>query len=277
VEGLTMPAPTQYDFFLGGADLEMDAIRALLEQHAPDQMHDMHLRWGARASAYREEIEASLKSGHTPVLVELENDLDLKDESLQVVDHHGAAAGRDKPTSLHQVFALLGLASAAWTRWHELVAANDRGYIEALRECGASPEEIREIRAADRAAQGITPEQEAEAQRAVQHTRTLADGDLTVVRLPHARTAAVTDRLHPALGGPGYRNLLIESPEELNFYGEGMLVHALNLAFPGGWYGGALPDQGFWGHGPPVVDVKQFLLREIERAGAYAGMPQHTG
>ena len=265
------------EFFLGGADLEMDTIRALLKQYAPDRVHDLHLRWGAKASAYRVEIENCLAAGCTPVLIELEDDLSLDAQPVRIVDHHGALAGNDKPTSLHQVFALLDLARSEWTRWYELVAVNDRGYIPALLDMGATREEIVRVRAADRAAQGITPEEEITAERAAHDAETLAGGALTVVRLSHSRTAAVTDRMHPGLGGPGYRNLFVKSPDELNFYGSGMLVLALDCAFPGGWYGGALPEQGFWGHGPPLLDALPLLLREIEAEMTAAKVRHHAG
>ena len=89
------------------------------------------------------------------MLVELEDDLGLGDHCLSI-NHHGPVAGADAPTALHQVFDLLGLPPEGWTRRMELVAANDRGHVAAMRHIGAGLEEIREIRAADRAAQGIT-------------------------------------------------------------------------------------------------------------------------
>ncbi len=61
-------------------------------------------------------------------------------------------ASYDKPTSLQQIFALLGLSAERWTRWFALVAANDRGHIAEMVGLGATPEEIAQVRAADRAA-----------------------------------------------------------------------------------------------------------------------------
>ncbi len=234
-------------FFLGGYDLEMVTIRDLLHQVAPERVHDKRLAWGAKASAYAEEIRQALEQDFTPVLVELVDDLGLDATTILVADHHGERAGERQPTSLHQIFALLGLPPEGWTRWFELVAANDRGYISALIEMGATLEEIVEVRAADRAAQGITPEEETAGARAVAQAQTVANGRLTIVRLPHARTATVADRLQPELGGPGYQNLLVYGPEQVNFFGSGKLVRALDNQFPGGWYGGALPARGFWG------------------------------
>lgn len=265
-------SPDRLVFFLGGRDLEMVTIRGLLQIHAPRGFHDKGLTWGARASAYQGEIESALAAGKTPVLIELENDLGLGPATtIVIVDHHGERAGAEEPTSLHQVFRLLGLSAAAWTHWHELVAANDRGHIPALLEAGATQEEIVQVRAADRAAQGITPEEEAQGERAAACAETLLEGKLTITRLPHSRTATVADRLHDALGGPGYKNLLVLCPHEVDVYGTGALVRALDWKYPGGWYGGALPERGYWGHGerfPPEPEIVRFVQQQIlERQG----------
>jgi hypothetical protein len=161
---------------------------------------------------------------------------------------------------------LLCLPPERWTRWFDLVAANDRGYIPALVKIGATREEISKVRTAGRVAQGITPKEEAEGERAVAHAKTIANGMLTVVRLPHSRTATVTDRLQPELGGAGYENLLVYCPDQVNLFGSGALILALNEKFPGGWYGGALPTRGFWGHEAPVPDVLPVLLSCIGKA-----------
>src|SRR5947209_1249501 len=119
----------KYIFFLGGRDLEMSTIRELLSSHAQGRFHDRGLAWGARTSAYRDEIARALEAGQTPVLVELEDDVGLDPARVVVVDHHGTKAGHDRPTSLEQVFALLGRPRDEWSRWFALVAANDRAHI----------------------------------------------------------------------------------------------------------------------------------------------------
>lgn len=257
-------------FFLGGRDLEMLAIRELLEEAAPGRFHDKALSWGARASAYRDEIDACRSRGDTPVLVELEDDLGL--DALVVVDHHGQRAGEDAKTSLEQVFDLLALPPERWTRWHTLVAANDRAYIPGLVAAGATREEIVRVRAADRAAQGITPDEEAEAERALEQAVSLCGGQLTVVNARHARLAAVEDRLHAALGGPGFDNLLLIAPDEVNFSGDGRVVLALESRFPGGWYGGALPGQGFWGHAGRPEGLVEAVVVAVDAGGQGAGV-----
>jgi len=252
--------PSKLRFCLGGYDLEMVIIRDLLLEIAPGQLYDRVLLWGARSSDYGEQIRVCLAQNHIPVLVELVDDLNLDPSQVIVVDHHGERAGKDRPASLHQVFDLLELPPERWTRWFDLVAANDSGYIPAMLALGASPEEMIDVRAADRAAQGITVEQEELGAKAAARATVLAGGQLTLVYLEHNRTATVTDRLQPELGGPGYSNLLVLSPDEINFYGTGEIISQLEAAFPGGWYGGALPERGFWGHSSPQLDVLSFLL-----------------
>lgn len=250
------PRVDQLRFFLGGRDLEMVTIRKLLEQHVPGQFEDDGLSWGAKASAYRDRIMQALATGRIVVLVELEDDLGLLaadsqrpavDPTVVKVDHHGELAGRNRPTALEQVFQLLQLPTSAWTRWHELVAANDRGHVRAMLESGATQQELQAVRAADRSAQGITADQEAAGRQATERAEILLDGSLTLVHLPHDRTATVTDVLDQNLGGPGFENLLVLCPESAMFFGSGQAIEALRAAFPNGFYGGDLPERGFWG------------------------------
>lgn len=252
-------------FFLGGNDLEMVTIRDLLASVPGVRVIDRQLAWGAKASAYAAEIGEAVARGETPVLIELENDLGLNSAQFIDIDHHGASAGAEASTSLEQVFALLALPPSAWTRWHALVAANDRGHIPAMREMGATEAEIAQVRAADRAAQGITADQERDAEAAIASAEVVAGGDLVIVRLPHGKTAAVVDRLVMQKTPP--ENVLVLSPGEVNFFGRGDLVHALDARFPGGWKGGALPARGFWGRHGEGADVSAFLRRQFAATG----------
>ena len=253
-----------YHVFLGGQDLEMTAIATLARAAlGPAAVSDKALGWGAAASAYASEIAAAAARGVTPVLVELHPDMPLPAGSV-LVDHHGARAG--EPTSLEQVFALLRLPAAAWTRDFALIAANDRGHVAGLRAMGASAQEIARIRAADRRAQGITLEEEAAGRAALAAAERRPDG-LIVARLPHGRAATLTDPL--AESGAADSELLALMPGEVAFFGTGARVAALDAAFPGGWSGGELPRRGFWGcHFDGAVDAAP-LLAALE-AGASA-------
>ena len=241
----------QLNFFLGGADLEMVEIARLLRDRRPgDPVYAVHSRplpWGVGVSAYGNATREALAHGATPVLIELHNDLALPADRIIEIDHHGDRAGAGRPTSIEQVFALLGRPPEQWTRRLALVAANDRGYIPGLIATGATPNEIVAIRAEDRAAQGITTAEEEEAARAVAAREQLGGGAITVVTLAHDRFAAVSDRLHRGLGGPGYAALLTLGAGEAQYDGSGAAIARLSGAVPGSWHGGALPERGFWG------------------------------
>lgn len=249
-------------FFLGGGDLEMLAIRELLDTHGVCVV-DRELGWDeARVSRYAEEIARAVGAGDTAVLVELTIDGPLPTGCI-VVDHHGERAGEGKPGSLRQVFELLRLPESAWTRQMDLIAANDSGYLPAMQALGATVAEMTEIRARDRAAQGLTADEERSAAAATAARRFLANGRLAVVELDHRRSGVVADLLAPELGGPGADNLLVLMPDETAFYGEGTLVAALDGAWPGGWRGGALPRRGYWGVARRLPEVADFLAQRL--------------
>ncbi len=236
-----------FRFFLGGHDLEMGEIKTLLSSVAPGRCEDMGLAWGAKASGYAAQIAASLAAGETPVLVELLDDLPstLDRRLIVIADHHGDRAGGEAPTSLHQIFALLKLPAAAWTRRMDLVAANDRAHVAGLQAAGATITEIIAIRAEDRAAQGITEADEAEARRAIAE-RCRADG-FTEVTTTSNTSSAIADLMLPALGGPGYDSLLVVMLGKIAVFTCGDAIQRLAAAFPGSYWGGDLPRRGFWG------------------------------
>ncbi|MBI5004431.1 hypothetical protein HZC00_05060 [Candidatus Kaiserbacteria bacterium] len=251
-----------FKFFLGGADAEMRHIAEVLSTNDVPFV-DAGLGWGAHASAYAAEIAVAAQDGFTPVLVELDNELHAATEwspaknpvalppGTVVVDHHGNRSG--EPASILQVLALIGREP---TRWDDLIAANDSGFIPAMLAIGATDWEVDSVRAADRSAQGITPEQESEAERAIASTE--VDGRLKVVHLAHSKCATITDRLFGR-----YDQLLVLSGDgEANFYGDGALCAVLKEKFAG-WTGGSgLGQEGgnaFWGGNPPHAEVEKFL------------------
>lgn len=249
-------------FFLGGCDLEMTAIDELLREAGHgDRIVDRSLAWGAHASSYAEDILAALAAGETPVLVELLDDLpDTVDRSRLIeIDHHGPRAGHGRPTSIEQIFHLVGWpAGLVWTRRRTLVAANDRGHARAMRAIGASPEEIRAIRDADRAAQGITAEVEAESRRALAAAR--REGPLLIVETTSPTASAVHDFLLPEYGGDGSSDVLVATASTWGFSGDGRVIADLSMT-PGCWYGGDLPERGFWGAPLGTVSRETLVAR----------------
>lgn len=224
--------------FAGGHDGEMTEITRVCRE-AGVEVIDHNLPWGAKVSNYASEIAKAVADGKIPVLVELTMDEKIP-ESAVVVDHHNENAGR--PASLLQVLSLLGIEP---TRRQQLIAANDSGYIPAMLAMGASPDEIAEVRYADRAAQGITPEQEQEAERAIAAAEVI--NGVTIIRMSHSKSSPVCDRL---FNPEKEERLLILSNgkdgSEVNFFGNGELCRQLRNKFRG-WMGGNLPQNGFWG------------------------------
>ena len=185
-------------FLLGGQDLEMQTIRELL---AANQIPyaDRQLRWdNAVVSRYAEDIEKFCAFHPLGRIygIELANDLPSLPSSYQSID---------------QVLHLLRLPVE---RRHQLVAANDCRYIPGLQAAGATPEEIAEIRKADRQAQGVSDEEERLAEEAIAH-HLKRRGRLLVVRAGCSSFSPICDRLYP------YHSLLIYTADEWVFYGEG--------------------------------------------------------
>lgn len=248
---------------LGGYDAEMLAIADACRK-AGVAVVDKHLGWGAAASAYQEEIAQAVSEGKTPVLIELSLDIELP-ANVIVVDHHNENAGR--PASILQVLSLLGVEP---TRRQQLIAANDCGYIPAMLALGATPEEVAAVRLADRSAQGITPEQESEAERAIAAAEAI--NGVTIVRMAHSKTATVCDRLFNP--DKEQRLLILSGDGESNFFGNGELCRLLQgedtgkkteqgytiYSHFGGWIGGNLPTSGFWGGYADQSEVEKFVV-----------------
>ena len=167
------------------------------------------------------------------------------------VDHHtyGEDDRSNPKSSLEQVAEILGV---ELTLDEQFVSANDKGYIPAMEKLGAelrlSAEDLQEIisniRMRDREMQGVTPEQEAQAQEAVEKLGEIKEKrNYIQLDLPHSKTSTVTDRLYGK-----YDNLLITSQDgETNFYGTTEIIKMLNEMF-GGWLGGQLDQgSGYWG------------------------------
>lgn len=250
----------KYFFLLGGHDAEMERIRMVLE-NARLPFLDKFLGWGAKASAYGEDLPG-IALNYTPVMVELEIDCELPEGTI-VVDHHGSRSA--EPASLLQVLTLLGIEP---TRLDRIVAANDSGWFAGMQAIGATAEEMEAVRAMDRAAQGITDEQETEAVRALAREPEYI-GPVRVIRMSHSKCAPVGDRLAVAAiaaGKPIPQYLVLSQDGEVNFSGDGALCATLKEKF-GGWNGGSglgkAGETAYWGGYPDHEAVVEFIREAV--------------
>lgn len=198
-------------FLLGGNDLEMTTIKNLLV-NAGEQFETHDLRWdNAKLSCYEKTLEEYGNSPDYQIYgIELNEDIPHPDNYVRI-DHHNDFA--NKPSSLEQVATLLGL---AMDRHMQLVAANDSRYIPGMIKLGASREEIDDIRRADRAAQGVS---EDDNERLAEESLKSCKGEasnLYVVKSLTSKFSTICDRMYP------YRRLLIYNDDVAEFYGEGV-------------------------------------------------------
>lgn len=233
----------------------MLTIRELLVARGYE-LFDKHLAWGAKASDYRDELKNALETKRVCVLIELPWDLDEElPANATLVDHHGPAAGANVPTALEQVARLIGITEQEWAsnRWWNLVAANDRGHINEMLALSppATNDEIHAVRSADLQAQGVSNEELEHAKAIVQSNQLSRHSNgLTLVETDGNQTHLIAEVLHPAWGGPGFNNLLVIGSTKIGFYGAGDIVlrlEGLKGKNAQTWYGGALPERGFWG------------------------------
>lgn len=232
-------------------DLEAKTIVEMLQREGEDFLVTGQA-WGASWEKLEEELKAKIEEAKreqkTVYGVELQGD----SNGAINVDHHtyGEDDRSNPKSSIEQVAEILGV---ELTLDEQFVSANDKGYIPAMEKLGAelglSAEDLQEIianiRMRDREMQGVTPEQEAQAQEAVERLGEIAEKrEYIQLDLPHSKTSTVTDRLYGK-----YDNLLITSGDgETNFYGTTEIIQMLNERFPGGWSGGQLDQgSGFWG------------------------------
>jgi Mg2+ and Co2+ transporter CorA len=256
----------KYVFFLGGYDAEMAEIRNIL-QSRNERFFDKKLSWGAVMSSYKEEI-TKLSSDAIPVFIELKQDCPYPENS-KFIDHHDEMADKCQKTSIEHVADLLDI---ELNRRQLLISANDRGHIRAMKEMCATDEDIRDIRAMDRKAQGVTEEDERLAEESIEkHLEKIKD-DAVIIHSLTNKTSPVFDRLYDK-----YRHIFVFTPDgEMNYSGAGEIVLRLvdiykeekktnpSIEF---WYGGNLPDNGFFGTKTPLdkEEIKEMIKKIISQ------------
>ncbi len=189
-------------FLLGGYDLEMITIKQVLEEKQFNYV-DKQLSWGAKLSDYKNELE-EYKS-RTIYGIELTEDIPPP-RNYHAIDHHNEYA--NKKSSLEQVLELLELNP---TREHKLISANDVGHIEEMKCMGATDQEIKEIRQKERAIQGVTKEDELQAQKEIENVE--KKNDIYIIE-------TVLDAFSPIVDNFEKRPLLLYSKKDLTYYGD---------------------------------------------------------
>jgi len=115
--------------------------------------------------------------------------------NARAIDHHRYAEDdrSHELSSIEQIAVELGV---ELNRYQRLVAENDKFWISGLERAGASHGEIDTIRQADRCAQGVTPDDEAQAVRDIQSAE--RNGERVFVRtsLSSWRISPISDRLY---------------------------------------------------------------------------------
>lgn len=248
-------------FLLGGADLEMTAIESLLKQYEIKYHTVDGMCWSdAGLSRYSELLEGLACSDVTVYGVELKADMQVPSNYI-TIDHHGDY--ESGPSSLEQVAEIIG---HELTPKECLVAANDKGYFSEMKRYlesidGMSKNKLAEelfqsqdkkndmdlmleIRRMDRRAQGVSDEEERQADDAV-CMAVRKNSLIAVVRTETEHFSPVTDRMYP------YHRLVVYNGNELTYYGKDRdlaLNHILNMrlvkedqCYKGGG------KEGFWG------------------------------
>jgi len=264
-------------------DLESKAIAEMLEREG-EKFLVTNQAWGARWEGHFDEKKQEWQG------MEIENIDEIKkalEENIEVygVELQGSFEGGDvinidhhkywdddrsnEKSSIEQVAEILGI---ELNFFEQFISANDKGYIPAMQRLGIEKNLdedkiqsiIEVIREYDRKMQGVTPEQEVQAQEAVKKLGDLSERQdyILVEDLPHSKTSTITDRLYGK-----YDNLLITSQDgETNFYGSAKIIEELNKQFPGGWSGGELDKgNGFWGGYANQENIKKEVQKIIEQ------------
>lgn len=240
-------------FLLGGKDLEMNTINNILINHCCI-VYDKELSWkNAVLSAYTDEIKEHKQS--VIYGIELKQDMDAPDRYI-AIDHHNGK--RNGPSAIEQVAEVLG---ATMSRFHQLVAANDKGYIPGMKEIGATDKEVFNIRHLDRKAQGVTEDEEEAAEADISKAENI--GRLTIVTTSLQHFSPIVDKMYP------YGRLLVLADNELTYYGDGIdrLRDELSDICNDIYYGGG-GDVGYIGipqTSPDIYNKVKNKIIEIKR------------
>jgi hypothetical protein len=248
-------------FLLGGADLEMDAIRSLLVAEKAEYI-DHGLSWEtASLSSYEDVLNQYSPEEYDIYGIELNNDLAFTPYNYHEIDHHGK---KDYlPSSLEQVAALL---SHELTLEESLIAANDKWHIRGMKALLANAKEaermsetekermIQEIRIRDRKSQGVTPEEEIAAEEEIAQGKFFVRDNLVVFQTGLNHFSPIVDRLSR------YDRIVVFNENKLVIYGLGCHIAGAEVAYDfrlndEQTYSGGGP-LGYWGIKEGVLSAK---------------------
>ena len=222
-------------------------------------------QWGASWDGLEDDIKNDINSGKYQIIYGIELQGSLVNKSIQLrlgkvwdiinIDHH-KYENDDRTNKLSSLEQVAKIINVELTDYQKAVSDNDKGYIDLMLENGYTWDTINEVRLQDRKAQGIKKEQEKDAEKAIENL--IWFPELRIVKLSHSKCATVTDRLYSEK-----TNILILSDDgESNFYGHGETCMKLQEKF-GGWAGGQLPKNGFWGGYANQQDIANFIISAV--------------
>lgn len=248
-------------FIVAPNDAEGVAIINMLNKHKEEYVTTAQ-KWGARWDKISKEdmdhISQIIDEDTIIYGIELQGSIN----NCINIDHH-KYENDDRSNSRSALEQVANIIGVVLTREERLIALNDTGYIPAMEEAGATDEEIKNIRAIDRKAQGITATEEGQAIKALKsmypaYCRAL-DKDISIIESPHSIGACYTDRLYNTPEGESI--LVMSADGEANFYGPKQVVSSLHNMF-GGWIGGG-DNIGFWGNSKvDLIRIRKFLAIE---------------
>lgn len=245
-------------FIVPANDGEAVEIRKILQAASIDLVVTRQ-HWGATwvglEPAVAEKIEGFISANPSAVIYGVELGGPARWGAINIDHHIYRDENRsNEKSSIEQVAALLGV---ELTRHQTLIAANDKGYIPALRAMGATENEIKIVRAQDRLSQGVTPDQEAQAVADIRSAE-IRDGKW-LIRCPKGSTSAITDRIFgqyiELLTVDGLNGKWIYfGPRHMQFYA--LTEGGTTLAR---WAGGD-PKNGFSGVEKPTTETQTKIL-----------------
>ncbi len=179
-------------------DLEAVEIRNLLAD-AGEKVLVTQQRWGASwenlEGGVVAEVNFLLQSNLETEVVGIELFGACPWSNSRTIDHHSWGNGDNshEKSSIEQIAEELGI---ELNRYLRLVAANDKAWYPGLEAAGATTGEADVIRQADRCAQGVTPDDEAQAVRDIESVEYHGERVLVRTSLSSYQVSPISDRLY---------------------------------------------------------------------------------